>query len=83
MWKFDVYEMKYFDGQSLNLNDRVQLWKNKFGIVVCIIAEGLYSDEYPKGDWEFLGKGFLVKMDDGQLIHYPEIDEDLILLSSQ
>jgi hypothetical protein len=75
--------MKYFDGQPLNLNDRVQLWKNKFGIVVFIIAEGLYSDEYLKVDWEFLGKGLLIKMDDGQLIHYPEIDEDLTLIISQ
>ncbi len=73
--------MKYFDGQNIKLDDRVQLWINKFGTVVCIIADGFYSEGFPKADWEFLQKGLLIKMDDGQLIHYPEIDEDLTLVT--
>lgn len=75
--------MKYLSGQNTKLHDRVQLWKDKFGIVVCIIEDRFFSDEFPQADWAFLQKGLLVKLDDGQLIHYPEIDEDLILLSSQ
>lgn len=75
--------MKYCDGQTIQLGDRVQLWVDKFGVIVCIIADGLFSDEFSQADWAFLQKGLLIKMDDGQLIHYPEADEDLILLSSQ
>jgi hypothetical protein len=73
--------MKYFDGQNINLDDRVQLWVDKFGIVVCIIEDGFYSDAFPQTDWGFLQKGLLIRMDDGQLIHYPEIDEDLTLVT--
>lgn len=75
--------MKYCDGRTIHLGDRVQLWKDKFGTIVCIIADSLFSDEFSQVDWAFLQKGLLIKTDDGQLIHSPEIDEDLILLSSQ
>ena len=75
--------MKYLSGQNIKLHDRVQLWKDRFGKVVCIIEDSLFSDEFPQADWAFLQKGLLVKLDDGQLIHYPEIDEDLLLLLSQ
>lgn len=75
--------MKYFSGQTIQLGDRVRPWEDKGGTIVCIIADGLFSDEFSQADWAFLQKGLLIKMDDGQLIHCPEIDEDLILLSSQ
>ena len=75
--------MKYRGGQTIHLGDRVQLWEDRFGTIVCIIADELFSDEFLQADWAFLQKGLLIKMDDGQLIHYPEIDEDLILLPSQ
>lgn len=73
--------MKYFDGQNIKLDDRVQLWVDKFGIVVCIIKDGFYNGAFPQTDWGFLQKGLLIRMDDGQLIHYPEIDEDLTLVT--
>lgn len=72
--------MKYAGNQTINTGDKVQLWKNKFGTVVCIIEDGEYSSSFPKKDWEFLENGFLIEMDDGELIHYPEVDEDLILV---
>lgn len=64
----------------MKLGDRVQLWKNKCGTIVCIIAGDLFNDEFPQSEWAFLKEGVLVKMDDGQIIHYPEIDEDLVFL---
>ncbi len=67
----------------MKLGDRVQLWGDKFGAIVCILADGLFSDEFPQANWAFLQEGLLIKLDDGQLLHYPEIDEDLIFLPSQ
>ncbi len=75
--------MKYLSGQDIKLHDQVQLWKDKCGIVVCIIEDSLFSHEFPQADWAFLQKGLLVNMDDGQFIHYPEIDEDLTFVVPQ
>lgn len=75
--------MKYCDGQIIQLGDRIQLWEAKFGVIVCIIADGVFSDNFSQADWAFLHKGLLIKMGDGQLIHYAEADEDLILLPPQ
>ena len=75
--------MKYRDGQTMKLGDRVQLWGDKLGEIVCIIADGLFSDEFPEANWAFLKNGLLIKLDDGQLMHYPEIDKDLIFLPPQ
>ncbi len=75
--------MKYRDGQTMKLGDRVQLWGDKFGEIVCIIEGGLFSDEFPEANWAYLKNGLLIKLDDGQLMHYPEIDEDLIFLPPQ
>ena len=60
--------MKYRDGQTMKLGDRVQLWGDKFGGIVCIIADGLFSDEFPEANWAFLKNGLLIKLDDGQQV---------------
>lgn len=71
--------MNYSDGKKVNVGDRVELWEKKFGYVVCSMDDGIYTDEFPESDWIYLKTGVIVKMDDGQLMHYSELDYDLKL----
>lgn len=69
--------MNYSDGKKINVGDRVELWNNKFGYVACSIDDGIYTEEFSRTDWAHLKKGVIVKMDDGQVMHYAEPDFDL------
>ena len=74
--------MKYPNGQEVRVGDRVKLWDNQRGTVVCSIETGNFSKEYPKAEWGYLKSGILVKTDTGELFHYPEPDEDFELIHS-
>lgn len=71
--------MNYSDGRIIKVGDRIELWPNKYGVVVCSMDDGIYAEEFSKSDWEYLKVGIMIKMDDGELIHYPELDSDLKL----
>ena len=71
--------MNYSDGRIIKVGDRVELWSNKYGIVICSMHDGIYTEEFSKSDWEHLKVGIMIKMDEGGLIHYPELDSDLKL----
>lgn len=71
--------MNYSDGRIIKVGDRVELWPNKYGVVVCSVDDGIYTEEFSKSDWEYLKVGIMVKMDDGELMHYSELDFDLKL----
>src|SRR5260370_9045724 len=79
--KADV-TMKYANGRHVTVGDRVKLWDDEYGIVVCSIDTGQFTKEYPKTAWAYLNSGMLIKTDDDELFHYTEPDEDFELLKS-
>ncbi|AVF36276.1 hypothetical protein [Rahnella sikkimica] len=73
--------MQYLNGDTVHINDEVQLWEGCRGIVVCSVDTNEYSDEYPEIEWrDELEKGVLILSDQTGLIHYEEPDQDLILI---
>ena len=68
----DAPLMKYPDGNEVRIGDRVKLSNREGGVVVFSVDADEYSDDYPKGDWAYLGKGIMVKTDAGTLIHYED-----------
>lgn len=72
--------MNYHDHTPIQLGDKVKEG-NSLGVVVAIIEDGLYSEAYPKSDWQYLNTGCLVLFDDYGLVHYSESDEELFLVS--
>jgi hypothetical protein len=74
--------MKYADGRRVAIGDRVKLWEDEYGIVVCSIDTGEFTKEFPKKAWAYLNLGILIKTDDGELFHYTEPDEDFELIKS-
>ncbi len=72
--------MKYRNGREVRVGDRVQLWKNHRGTVVCSIDSGKYSKDYPEAEWDYLKHGVLIQMDTGAIFHYQKADEDFELI---
>jgi len=52
--------MKYPDGLSICLGDKVRIGKDSDGTVVCAIETNEYSDAYPKAEWGYLNRGVLI-----------------------
>ena len=73
--------MKYWDGQEVKVGDRVRLGDDVGGVVVYSIDTGEYSDEHPKGSWDFLKKGVMISFPKYGLIHYEKPEEDLQLIA--
>ncbi|MDO8344555.1 MAG: hypothetical protein Q7T48_15240 [Cellvibrio sp.] len=71
--------MNYSDGQQLKIGDIVEL-KNSRGVVVCSLDDELYSKDYSKIDWSYLNRGVLIEFEKYGLIHYENIEEDVVLI---
>ena len=71
--------MKYLSGDEIYVGDEVIADKSE-GVVVCVIDTKQFTEDYPEG-WNYLEKGCLVETKEMGLVHYPEIDEDIILKS--
>ena len=74
-------DMKYADGQQVQVGDRVGLGDDTGGVVVCSIEDGVFSDGYPADQWAYLRKGFMVEFPTFGLIHYEVAEDDLRLIS--
>lgn len=72
--------MKYENGDEVRKGDRVRLWQNRLGIVVCSIDTQEYDESWTEEDWGYLGSGVVIKTDAGDVLHYTEADEDIELL---
>jgi len=72
--------MKYIDGKSVLLGDRVDLGGGMTGVVVAVIDVGEFSSGYPADEWSYLSVGALVESSEGGLIHCPESGHDFALL---
>ncbi|WP_331350629.1 hypothetical protein [Cellvibrio sp. UBA7671] len=71
--------MNYSDGQELKIGDIVEL-KNSRGVVVCSIDDEQYSKDYSKIDWSYLNRGVLIEFEKYGVIHYENIEEDVLLI---
>ncbi len=71
--------MKYHDGQTIMVGDRVRLGPDD-GEVVFLIDADVYSDEFPKAEWKYLEQGIMVKFLGFGLVHIEEYDSSLLLL---
>jgi hypothetical protein len=74
--------MNYLDGRKVKVGDKVELWQNRYGDVVCSMDDGVYTMDYPEEDWAYLRSGILVKMDNGELMYYSVEDYDLKFVES-
>ena len=74
--------MKYSDGRTVAVGDRVKLWDDQYGTVVCSIDTRKFSREYTKANWAYLKSGIIVKTDKGEVFRYTEPDEDFELVKS-
>ena len=75
--------MKYANGQTMMLGDRVQLGEDSGGIVVCLIDAAEYSEGYPESQWSYLKKGAIIQFPLHGLIHYEEVEPDLQLIARE
>ena len=73
--------VRYCDQSVVMLGDRVALGGGAEGVVVAIIDECKYSDDFVPEEWSYLERGLLVKSKEFGLIHYPRVVDDLELLS--
>jgi hypothetical protein len=73
--------VKYADGQEVKVGDIVKLWSGCTGLVVANIDSDSYTENYPKTEWGYLKHGILVDTDTAGVIHYPEADEELQLIT--
>lgn len=70
------------NGREVTLGDRVRVWANNYGTVVCDFDAGKYSAKYPREEWEYLAKGLFLELDSGALLHYEGSDEDFELIEA-
>lgn len=75
--------MNYHTGESIELNDSVELESDMTGIIVAVIDDSKYSKLYSKEEWGYLERGLLILSDQARLIHYPHITEEIKLINQQ
>jgi hypothetical protein len=75
-----VGQVKYLDGQEVRLGDRVRVDHDPSGLVVACIETQEYSPEFPKAEWVYLQRGFLVMSSKYGLVHHERPDEDMELI---
>lgn len=70
-----------FEWEKVELGDKIDLGDGDTAIIVGVIDESLYSEEYPKSDWEYLKSGLLMLARDSILLRYPKIEGKIKLIS--
>jgi len=73
--------MRYSDGNEAHLGDVVLIDGKHKGTVVASIDTNEYSAEHPKEQWAYLKKGVMIDTDFGGLIHYPDAENEHMVLS--
>ena len=73
--------LTYENGVPLQLGDHVSGPGNNHGIIVFVIESSAYAPDFPVEDWRHLGSGFMVREENGTLIHYPKSDPCIQLIS--
>lgn len=70
---------KYFDGQDVHLGDAVRLGSDADGVVVALIETQEYSPGFAESEWSYLTRGLLVRFAKYGVIHYENVEPDLVL----
>lgn len=73
--------MKYSDGRTAHIGDRVRLG-NEEGVLVFSIDTDEFSDGFPKADWEYLVQGVMAEFPTLGLVHIPALDAELRFLGA-
>ena len=73
---------RYMSGEEIRLGDFVDLG---FGYgpqatVVVPIPSGPAAEGFKAEDWAYLESGFLLQAQEMGLVHYPEADDELLLI---
>lgn len=61
--------MNYEDGTEARCGDKVRISASQTGFIVFSIDTNEYSTDFPKGDWEYLKAGVMVRLENGALVH--------------
>jgi ketosteroid isomerase-like protein len=77
-----IPRVHYESGEEVHVYDRV-VNVGVEGTIVFVIDRGEYSDRFPEEAWAYLGRGFMIEEDDGNLIYYPEPNGCIQLLTPQ
>ena len=75
---------EYASGEAIHVGDRVAIAPGKSadrcGTVVFVLGRNEFSPGFSEEQWRYLGKGFIVKFDDGTLVHYTKSESDMELI---
>ena len=69
--------MRYFNGQDIQVGDKVRMGDDDEGIVVCDISEGKFSPSYPKSEWAYLNEGIVIMFPRYGVLHMKDVESDL------
>jgi hypothetical protein len=73
--------VNYASGDQVRLWDRLQPWPGCSGIVVASPDTDDYCSRFPREHWSYLRRGILIDTTEAGLIHYPEADSELTLVT--
>lgn len=74
--------LRYESGEEVHVGDRVEFCGCP-GTVVFAIEQDEWTPEFPKEQWDYLEHGFMVREDDGTLIHHTDAEGGCITLVSR
>ena len=74
--------MNYHTGEKVLIGDRITVDRSP-GIVLCVIEDGQFSNAHPREQWDYLKKGMMVEAEGFGLVHYPEVDDDIVYIGRQ
>jgi hypothetical protein len=78
--------LKYLTGSEVHIGDRVNIRAGSsqpiLGDIVFVIDNDEYSDEFTRADWSQYERGFMIRLDDGTLIMYPDANDEHLELAS-
>ena len=72
--------LEYQDQQPIQIGDEIERGDGASGVVVCIMATGESTEDYPIDKWSKLAEGFLLKTEQGLLIPYDAPSGDMRLI---
>jgi len=72
--------LRYPNGEAARLGDTVRAGESEHGVVVCSLDTHEYSEQFPRSEWEYLGRGILVRFERLGLVHYAEPEPALALV---
>jgi hypothetical protein len=65
------------NGRLIRVGDRVTMGSGITGVVVFSIDTDEFSAEFPREQWQYLGRGIMVRSEQAGLVHLSEGNEDV------